>query len=79
MESPSPGWLSNNHKVMAESLRDKVREYERGLCGEAAKVFRDTFKEQSKSTTAKKAFVTAKAAAAKVKPVVKETDSLPED
>lgn len=59
---------------MAESLRDKVREYERGLCGDAAKVFRDTFKEQSKSTSAKKAFVAAKEAAAKVQSVVKETD-----
>lgn len=64
---------------MAESLRDKVREYERGLCNDAAKVFRDTFKEQSKATSAKKAFVAAKEAAAKVKPDVKEGAPKSED
>ncbi len=53
-----------------QSLRDKAREYEKGLCNEAAKVFRDTFKEQSKSVSAQKAFVTAKEAAAKIKPSV---------
>jgi hypothetical protein len=57
---------------MAKSLRDKAREYEKGLCNAAAKVFRDTFKEQSKSTSAQKAFVAAKEAAAKIKPSAEE-------
>jgi len=64
---------------MAKSLRDKAREYEKGLCNAAAKVFRDTFKEQSKSTSAQKAFVAAKEAAAKIKPSVEDEAPKSED
>lgn len=48
------------------SLREQARAYGRGLTGEAAKVFNETFKEQQESSSVKKAFTAAKAAAAKV-------------
>lgn len=48
------------------SLRDKVREFERTLTGEAAKVFRETYNETAKSTTVKKAFSAAKKAVDKL-------------
>lgn len=48
------------------SLREKVREFEKSLSGDAARVFREAYKKASESGSIQQAFVTAKKAVEKL-------------